>query len=111
MRVPTFQNESEAITYHVDLYYERVGEDPLVRLDIDKHIALIERVNERYIKSLTHQHSGEDEPAYDMEKYRGSFIECVEYLTGVYAKRDKRDALSSDKASFRERNAKRSRFQ
>lgn len=110
MKVPTLNSEAETIAYHVGIYYDRIDEKPEIRHDIDQHIALINHVNGRYLKALQYVPPGSDKEAMDYEGYKDSFIENMDYLTGVFTKKREREALSEKKKRFRDRNAKTSKY-
>lgn len=79
------QTEDEAIHYYVGVYYQEVQEMPAIRLDIDQHIDLINGVNDRYLLALKRN------KAFNYELYEGRFIECIEFITRAFSKRDESD--------------------
>lgn len=110
MKVPILDSEADTITYHVGLYYDKIAEQPEIRHDIDQHLALINHVNGRYLKALNYVPPGSDKEPMDFEGYKDSFIENMDYLTGVFTKKREQQAASEAKKAFRARNAKTSRF-
>jgi len=95
MRLPTIHSAEEAISYHVGLYYEKVTADPMVRRDLDRHRILIESLNKRYLSALNKIES------VDYEKYKGGFIENMDFLTKVFSKIKERDQKSQDASRLR----------
>jgi hypothetical protein len=110
MKVPILNTEADTITYHMGIYYDQIAEKPEIRHDIDKHIALINHVNGRYHKALKYVPPGSEKEPMDFETYKDSFVDNIDYLTGVFTKKREKEALSESKKAFRERNAKKSRF-
>lgn len=110
MKVPILNSEAETISYHVSIYYSQIADKPEVRQNTKDHIALINHVNERYHKALKYVPPFSDKEPMDFEGYKDSFIENIDYLTGVFSKKRAQDELSERKKAFRERNAKKSKY-
>ena len=86
--------EEDAIQFYVGIYYQELDIDPSLRHSIDKHIALIEKVNLRYQADI------ERNPKFNYEYYKDKFIECMEFITQVYAKKKSLEEKESIRKEF-----------
>lgn len=91
MKIPILNNEEDCITYHVGQYYEKVQEYPSIRLDEKKHEELIAHINGRYLKALNYVPPGSEKEPMDHEGYKGSFLENIDFLTGVFTKKKEQE--------------------
>lgn len=96
MKIPILNNEEDCITYHVGQYYDKVQEDSSIRLDEKKHEELINHINVRYLKALKYVPPGSEKEPMDYETYKDSFLENINFLTGVFTK--KHEQYKSDAA-------------
>lgn len=103
MKIPILNNESDVITYYIGQYYDKVQEDPSIRIDPDKHIYLINEINLKYLKALRYIPPGTDKEPMDYEGYKGAFLENIDFLTGVFTKKREQARLAEEQEEFKKR--------
>jgi hypothetical protein len=80
-----FETPEECIHHHVSIYYEEYAKDPDIRFKPEEHIALADSINVRYLKELSRNKD------FDYDTYAGAFIECIDFLTKIYSKKQKQE--------------------
>lgn len=103
MKIPILNNEEDCITYHIGQYYEKVQEDPSIRLDEKKHEELIAHINERYLKALNYVPPGSEKEPMDYERYKGAFLENIDFLTEVFTKKREQETFEAAQQELRKR--------
>lgn len=92
---PHFLNtEEDLVNILVNVYYEKVAENPEIRTDIDASAALVDELDKEYKNQLRRR------PEFDYEKCESLFADCMDFLTKVYTKKRKRDEASAEKKAF-----------
>lgn len=103
MKIPILNTESEVINYYIGQYYTKIGEDPSVRQNQDRHIDLINEINMKYLKALNYVPPGSEKEPMDYEGYKDSFLENIDFLTGVFTKKREQEEQAKAQEEFKNR--------
>lgn len=91
---PKLNTEEEVIHYFIGKYYQSYDKNQDIRFNIDQHIEMIEGINETYQAYLKKKEQ------FDYEKYKGCFMECIDFLTKVISKKQSQIEQSEKKMKF-----------
>ncbi len=90
----TYTDIDDAVQGHVCRYYEFIQEDNAIRLDLDKHLRLVEFIEAMYFKWLNKKVKSEFENAKQL------FRNSINFLTSIDAKISKRQEQIINKQSI-----------
>jgi len=95
---PEFKPESyqSLLVHYIDLYYKRRSEEPGIKHDPDRHIALAKEVIEEYEKKL------EKYPEWNTEERKGALYKHIDLLTKVFSSHKEQSERKSRLEAFKE---------